>query len=266
VALDDSTGDSEYWSDPYKFELYADRAVRRDFDQRYRRVFDHVEESFGPVRSVVDVGCGVGNFLEFAGRQGWTSTGYDVDSDAVKTAQARGLMAALDPEDLDRLVEDGSVDAGTLWDVVEHLADPAPVLLRLASKIRPGGALVIETPDADFPVRPVVRWLRSISGGRIKLAGRMYYWEHKIYFTVEGLRRLLRRVGCEVVWITHENSPRVKMSRLWERSATEGRLASKVMVRAWPWLDLATRLLGMGNKIILVARVPQTTVGAGSTG
>jgi 2-polyprenyl-3-methyl-5-hydroxy-6-metoxy-1,4-benzoquinol methylase len=255
-ATDGSSEASEYWSDPYKFELYSDEAVRRDFDGRYRRVFDHVERLLGPVRSVVDIGCGVGNFLDYAGRRGWDARGFDIDHDAVKWAHARGLLASADAKDFDRLAPNGSADVGTLWDVIEHLQEPQPLLRQVIAKIRPGGALVIETPDANFPLRPIVRGLREVSGGRVKLAGRMYYWEHKVYFTVDGLRRVLSDVGCEVVSVAHENSPRVKMSRLWSRSAKGGRVASKLMVRAWPLLDRSTRLLDVGNKIILVARVP----------
>jgi SAM-dependent methyltransferase len=263
VALDDSPDASEYWSDPYKFEVYSDEGVRRDLDVRYGRIFDRVRESVGAIRSVVDVGCGVGNFVEFGSRQGWEAVGFDVDADAVKAARARGLQATDDEADLDRMIPDGSADVGTLWDVIEHLSEPRPLLRRVLLKVRPGGALVIETPDASFPLRPALRGLRWISGGRIRLAGRMYYWEHKVYFTRTGLERLLGEFGCAVEWVGRENSPRVKMARLWEQGAKQGRLASRAMVRAWPWLDRATRAVNVGNKIVLVARTAPAPSGEG---
>jgi SAM-dependent methyltransferase len=263
VALDGSPDTSEYWSDPYKFEVYTDEAVRRDLDARYRRVLHRVRESVGTIRSVVDLGCGVGNFVEFAARQGWEAVGFDVDADAVKAARARGLRATDDDAELDRMVPGGSADVGTLWDVIEHLSEPRPLLRRALSKVRPGGALVIETPDASFPLRPVLRALRWASGGRIALAGRMYYWEHKVYFTRHGLERLLGEFGCVVEWVGRENSPRVKMARLWEQGARQGRPASQAMVRAWPWLDRATRAINVGNKIVLVARTTSAPSGEG---
>lgn len=150
------------------------------------------------------------------------------------------------------------MDAGTMWDVIEHIVDPRPVVRDLVRKIRPGGALVIETPDANFPVRPALRWLRCASRGRIKLSGKMYYWEHKVYFTEEGLSRLVRSEGCEVVKVLRMNSPHVKMTKIFQHSAAQGNLAGRVLYRTWPFLDGATRRLGLGNKLILVARTARS--------
>jgi 2-polyprenyl-3-methyl-5-hydroxy-6-metoxy-1,4-benzoquinol methylase len=245
---------SEYWSEEYKFDVYSSPEVRADLDRRYRQVFDRVERMIGPVDSVLDIGCGVGNFLALAESQGWRAVGFDVEPRAVARARASGHEVYHDPLEYQHKVEDESFDAGTMWDVIEHLADPRPVLEGLARKVRPGGVLVLETPDARFPVRPVVRWLRQASGGRIKLSGRMYYWEHKIYFTATGLSLLLESVGCEVLDVTRENSPRTKMAKLWEHSAASGNVAGRLMVKAWPTLDRLTRGLGLGNKLVMIAR------------
>src|SRR3954465_12050743 len=57
------TAASEYWED-YKFEVYASDDVRAAYEQRYERLVALAEQS-SPVRSVLDVGAGIGNFVEW---------------------------------------------------------------------------------------------------------------------------------------------------------------------------------------------------------
>jgi 2-polyprenyl-3-methyl-5-hydroxy-6-metoxy-1,4-benzoquinol methylase len=252
-ARDRAPDASEYW-EQYKFDMYASDDVQADYERRYQRILDITRQRIGPVASVLDMGCGIGNFLDFARRAGTDAVGVDVEPDAVQTARGRGLTAFL-PDELDADVSDGSVDAATMWDVIEHLTDPEPVLTDLVRKVRPGGAIIIETPDATFPARPLVRGLHYLSGGRTaRVTGHLYYWEHKIYFTRQGLSHLVRRAGCDVVGVLGEVSPRAKMSRIFAHYAAQGELPAKVMVRAWPLVSRAMRQPWLSNKLILLAR------------
>jgi 2-polyprenyl-3-methyl-5-hydroxy-6-metoxy-1,4-benzoquinol methylase len=109
--------------------------------------------------------------------------------------------------DLDEHALDGSLAAVTKWEVIEHLYEPAPVVRQVAAKLRPNGALILETPDAAFPVRSVLLSLYPLSGGRVNLTDPMYYWEHKSYFTAAGLTQLLAGNGLEVVKVERLTSP-----------------------------------------------------------
>jgi len=242
---------SEYW-ESYKFDLYRTPAVQAAFGGRYDRVLEQVHRWVSPLGSVLDIGCGVGNFLAHAEAIGMRAVGSDVDARAVEVARQRGLQACV-AEDLDQFVPDRSVDAVSMWDVVEHLFDPLGVLRGVVAKLRPGGALMVETPDAAFPVRPVLLGLYRLTGGRLNLAHPMYYWEHKVYFTEAGLRHLLARVGLDVVWLRRETSLREKMIVEFghERNATP---VARFLAAAWPTLESGTRRLGRGNKLLLVAR------------
>ncbi len=251
--------ESQYWvHKQYKFDVYGSSDVKRDYDQRYRMILDRAVREGGEVSSVVDFGCGSGNFLSFAERGGLKATGVDVDATAVAAAQSNRLRAFLSSE-LDAHVEDHSVDMVTLWDVIEHISDPGTFLSDVLRKLRPNGLLIIETPDGTFPVRPVARFLHYISAGRIRLVRRLYYWEHKVYFSVEGLRRLLASHGCEVLTVMKLTSPQAKMARLFEISANRGRLEARLISRLWPFLEALTRRLGAGNKIVLIGQVSSSS-------
>lgn len=68
---------------------------------------------------LVDVGIGCGAFLEALHAAGRTGFGFDVNPAGVAWLQERGLW-------LDPYAE--AVDILTLWDVLEHLHEPAPLL------------------------------------------------------------------------------------------------------------------------------------------
>jgi len=243
-------GDSHYW-EAFKFSLYADDAVRAAFEVRYGRMLELARQHVAPLRSVLDVGCGIGNFVDFAGRCGLDASGVDVSPQAVEVARSRGLRVHLS-DDLDSEVRDGSVDALTMWDVVEHLVDPYAVLQGAVRKVRPGGAVLFETPDGGFFVRAVLLALNRRTRGRANLTGPLYYWEHKIYFTERGLRELLDRVGVDVVSVRRMTSVREKMSFDFDVHAEEGSRISRVLRQTWPALESAFRLAGRGNKLMVV--------------
>ena len=260
-AIDGSSGESRYWGDSerYKFRLYASEDVRLAYERRYRRILQRLLPGTASIGSVIDIGCGIGNFLAFAEAQGWKAVGFDVASKAAAEARSRNLTVYSEPEDLDRHVPDETVDLATLWDVIEHLLSPRPVLGAVARKLRPGGGLIIETPNAAFPLRPVARGMRRFSGGRLRrLSGRLYYWEHKTYFTARGLASLVEDEGFTVAKILRENSPRVKMSKLFEHGAAGGSSLNRFLARTWPLLDVGTRAAGLGNKLVLFATKPTT--------
>jgi SAM-dependent methyltransferase len=243
---------SEYW-ERYKFQLYADSAVQRDYEQRYRSALREAERLAGPIRSVLDVGCGIGNFVAYARNCAMAAYGIDVDAEAVAVARSRGLPVYLS-EDLDTIAPDRALDAITLWDVIEHLYDPAPVLRRVLTRLRPGGVVLLETPDAAFPVRSLVLAAYSMSRGRFSLTGHLYYWEHKIYFTESGLNAILSRAGCEILGVRHQTSPRTKMQEIFNRYAAVS-YSNRIIARLWPLLESGARHLGKGNKLIVTARL-----------
>ena len=253
--FDDSAvgyGDSQshYKWESYKLDVYKNEAVRRAFELRYRALLDRAEPAGGSLGSVLDVGCGIGNFVAFAGRLGLRAIGSDVSPRAVEEARSQGLDVVL-ADDLDVAVPDGSMDAMTLWDVIEHVQDPAAFLARLVPKVRPGGVLLLETPDGEFPVRSMLLRLNRWTRGKIDLTGPMYYWEHKIYFSEKGLRALLRRCGAEVVHVERQTSVREKMQ---QEFAHKRSLKGRVLQLTWPVLELVFRRAGRGNKLLLIAR------------
>jgi 2-polyprenyl-3-methyl-5-hydroxy-6-metoxy-1,4-benzoquinol methylase len=100
--------------------------------------------------SVLDIGCGRGEFLELLREAGIPARGIDLDPESA----ARCLEKRLAAETADLFpylaaLADGALDGIFCAQVVEHLApERLPEFIRLAgAKLRRGGVLAIETPD-----------------------------------------------------------------------------------------------------------------------
>lgn len=93
---------------------------------------------------LLDVGCGSGGFLRELRRDPrWRGVGVDISAHALAVAAGQGVPVWRGDLDAAR----GPFDAATLWDVLEHVPDPLKTLRALRGLIRPGGALVLSTPN-----------------------------------------------------------------------------------------------------------------------
>lgn len=244
--------ESEYWEE-YKFDLYADTAVQEAYEGRYERMLSMIEGLGFHPNSFLDIGGGIGNFAAWLAERGMTSYMTDIDSSAVAAAKERGVHA-VESKDLDSLVPVDGVDAVTLWDVVEHVADPAAFVSEALTRLRPGGVLFFETPDARFPLRKAVLGVRAASKGRVDKTGALYYWEHKVYFTERGMAMLLMRLGARIVGVERWTSPRAKMTKLLGSDKALGTSAFyRGIGRVYPYADTGIERMRLGNKLIVVA-------------
>ena len=113
-------------------------ALRRGF------LLEHVR----PGDSVLDLGCGAGEFSAELLRAGTMPVGVDVAREALRRAQERlpgaDLRLWADGEPLP--LDDASVDAVWAGEVIEHVVDVAPWLSEVRRVLRPRGALLLTTP------------------------------------------------------------------------------------------------------------------------
>lgn len=95
---------------------------------------------------VLDYGCGDGSFLAELREAGYSSlVGYDFDPSARQAARSMGVEVAETEEELAAM---GPFSTITLNHVIEHLSDPSRDIERLATMLRPGGRIVMRTPNA----------------------------------------------------------------------------------------------------------------------
>ncbi len=96
---------------------------------------------------LLDVGCGAGHGMEMLERYGWKTTGTDFDPLAIANAKSKGLDVYLGELE-DQHFADNSFDAVLLSHVIEHVPHPIQLLKECHRVLKPGGHLVVITPNA----------------------------------------------------------------------------------------------------------------------
>ena len=144
---------------------------------------------------VLDVGCSTGYLAERLQQRGATVVGLEMDERAAELA--RRFCSAVhvgDVETMELPFEPGSFDAIVCGDLVEHLRDPQAFLERLRPLLRPGGRLVLSTPN-------IANWAMRLG----LLFGRFRYTEwgildktHTHLFTRNTLRECLEAAGYRI--------------------------------------------------------------------
>ena len=99
---------------------------------------------------LLDVGCAAGTFL--TGMQaipGWDVEGVEVSSYAAELARSQFGLTVFNGSLEAANFPAASFDAITLWDVFEHLHNPAGTLRELYRILKPHGILVMRLPNLD---------------------------------------------------------------------------------------------------------------------
>lgn len=146
--------------------------------------------------SVLDAGCSAGTIARELVKAGAVVDGIEYDPEAAREAAAvcrRVLVGDLETVSLDFPL--AAYDAVLLADVIEHLREPVAAMARLRPHLKPGGRLIVSTPN-------VANW----SSRLLHLAGRWDYQErglmdrtHLRFFTKRTLLAAVQAAGYRVV-------------------------------------------------------------------
>jgi SAM-dependent methyltransferase len=184
---------------------------------------------------LLEVGCSTGEFLLAASRQ-FEVAGVEADRAAATCARARGVdcrnggLATAD-------FPPAGFDVAVLYHVIEHFHDPRAELRELRRLLKPGGHLVVETPDVANP------WFHLL-GAR----WRQIIPDHLFFFSPATIRRLLTEEGFEVTELRHVGksmSLRLFVSRVGRYSRPLARLLA-VMIQV-AGLEHRTLRLNLGD-------------------
>jgi SAM-dependent methyltransferase len=147
--------------------------------------------TFRPGGSLLEIGCAYGFFLLEAQRF-YKAQGIEISSFAADEARKRGLDVVCG-DFLEQKYQPSSFDVVSLFDCIEHLADPFGYLGRLHHVLKPGGIVAITTGD-------IGSLYARFSGARWRL---MTPPQHLFYFSKRTLTRMLQKTGFEVVRVSH---------------------------------------------------------------
>jgi 2-polyprenyl-3-methyl-5-hydroxy-6-metoxy-1,4-benzoquinol methylase len=142
-------------------------------------------------RRVLDVGCGTGMNSERIARSGHSVVGVDLSEEAIAKYRARGFEGQSCDIEEHLPFGDGEFDTAFCSEVIEHLVNPEVALREIRRVLRPGGELVLSTPNSAF-------WLYRGASLAGRTVSELQHPKHLHFFSKRGLVRLLESEGYRV--------------------------------------------------------------------
>ncbi|MDP2641537.1 MAG: class I SAM-dependent methyltransferase [Candidatus Yanofskybacteria bacterium] len=149
-------------------------------------------------KTILDVGCGAGEFLAALQARGWNVWGVDFDRRAIQAAKRHFRLDQVFAMELGKFfkdVETPQFDVITCFEVIEHVDDPRKLMENIQNKLHPGGKVILSTPSRerffanlntwDFPPNHLTRWNK------------------------EAVARLLRPFGFEPTFVVYVEQFRI---------------------------------------------------------
>jgi len=240
-----------FYTSYYSDKVRSATSIDTPSDQETSR-FWKVVHQFPPLAetldSAVDVGCGNGTLCAELRSHGWKRV-IGVDMSAGRIVEARRRHNGIEFYDV-ALEQAGiaprSLDLAILDNVIEHVPDPFEQLTMVRETLKPGGRIVLITPN--------------MTSGNFRLLRSRWTQElaphvHIFLFTPNSLARLAIMAGFRVELTSTFHLDLYSM-RDWM-----GRLASgDVRGAAWRGMqelgNLWARLIGSGPMVFIVAQKP----------
>jgi len=178
-----STDINEYFG--YDTYIPDQKNIQDKFKICIRRI-----KKYQPSGKLLDLGCATGFFLDLARRHRFEVLGVEPSRFAGRKARELFGVPVIPRELREADLPTSGFDVVTLWDVIEHFANPRAELREINRILKPGGILGIITPNIGSPAARILKdkWLEI---------HRMP--EHLIFFSARTLKRLLEETGFEIL-------------------------------------------------------------------
>ena len=158
---DSLTGSDQLYSKLEKFDWYY---------MPLKWEYNAALEDLKGCRKILEIGCGFGNFIEYAySQKGLKVDGIEVNESAVKKAQAKGLpVMRMDLKNAAVKFSD-YYDGICFFQVLEHVSNPRDFIKWSCDLLKSGGKLLVGVPNAnsflkyqfnllDMPPHHMTRW------------------------------------------------------------------------------------------------------------
>jgi SAM-dependent methyltransferase len=145
---------------------------------------------------VLDAGCASAHFLREAQQAGWSVAGVEPSEPLfAKALDTLGTDSDLRCCILEQAnFAPASFDAVTLWDVLEHVPDPAAFMSLCGTLLKPGGRLFLNVPDLD-----------SLEARLLGKKWPLLLAEHLNYFNRSSLKICAEKAG--LTWVHFGRRP-----------------------------------------------------------
>lgn len=172
---------------------YTDtKAIELEYKRRQNFM---AQAGFKPGDTLLEIGCGAGQFISTC-VDSYNWYGIDFSADGISAARKRlsslpeerltaGAIESFAPE-----IPIGGFDGVLIFDTIEHVYDPAQMLKRASSWMKPDGRMIVTTPNIGATVA--------------KLMGRRWPFmtppEHLSFFNQSCMSEAMRNAGLKITY------------------------------------------------------------------
>jgi len=175
---------------------------------RLQTVIEQVERFCRPGARVADMASAQGNFGLLLSEKGFDVVAVDINSDFLNYAKKKhtqGKFTTVQSNIMD-FRDPGGFDCILLGEIIEHVAHPDRLLKAAYENLRPGGILVLTTPNGDEYGQPLPTYKQVTN--LEELIPRQFHWgDHLFLYTLDELQGLFDQQGMKIVhWIKMNSS------------------------------------------------------------
>jgi len=171
----------------------------------------------------MDVGCGAGSFLDLVRGLCRITVGIEPTPSLRQAVVAKGHLAFPYCSDVPVELAD-KTDVAVSFSVIEHVEHPRRLLKDIRRLLKPGGRLLLSTPNRDD-------WLLDVLPDHY--APFFYRLVHRWYFDAESLTRLVELAGFAGVSVSYFHRFDVSNAILWLRDKRPTGLAKLDLAAVW---------------------------------
>lgn len=142
---------------------------------------------------LLDLGCSSGDFLAAAKSLGFQVEGLEPAPQAAETARNKGLTVHIGRIE-DQNLALNSFDAITLFEVIEHIADPVSLLNHCQKILKPGGIMMIGTGNTQS-------WTAKIMKHRWDYFDMAKHGGHISFYNRESITMLAEKCNFKTLFL-----------------------------------------------------------------
>lgn len=167
---------------------FVERLENSYIQKRWKREVRFLKKFIAPGSSILDIGCGRGEFLKECERNGFVTEG--VEKNLPPEFKNKNILK-IDIEK-NRLPEK-KYDAITFYHSLEHMRDPAKVLRKIRDSLKDKGIVIVQVPNIDSLQFKIFkgRWFH------------LFLPFHRYHFSTETITGLLKECGFSLEHVRH---------------------------------------------------------------
>ncbi len=225
------------WQQSYSHDLLdvygelSNRGYAYQYANRRRHTLELVQKVAQPSAKVLDVAAAQGNFSLSLAELGYEVTWNDLREDLVDYVKLKYEYGTIHfkPGNIFELNLEVCYDVILITEIIEHVAHPDEFLTKIARLLKPGGYIVMSTPNGEYFRNPLPRFLDCPDPSQFET----------VQFQPDADGHIFLLHLDEVESLARQASLVVLETRLFTNPLTRGALKSEALLKLLPhsWVD-----------------------------